>query len=263
MTSVLAVKQLYFKRHGQLGYRRTQSDEFEVGPINFEINAGETMAVIGENGSGKTTIANLLVGVEHPTSGNILLNGQRLQQNNTKQRSLNIRMIFQHARESLNPSVTVGSMLEEPLKLNTKMDAPTRQQKIAATLKQVGLLAEHIHFYRHMLSDGQSQRVALARALILNPQVIVADEPFAALDPSVRSQMVNLLVQLQKQLGLSYVFISHNLGIVRHISDRVIVIKKGEIIESGQTEVIFNSPKTEYTSRLINSFRTLIDNRVF
>ena len=221
------------------------------------------MAVIGENGSGKSTIANLLVGVENLTSGNILLNGQKLQQNNTKQRSLNIRMIFQHARESLNPSVTVGSMLEEPLKLNTKLDAQSRQRKIAATLKQVGLLAEHIHFYRHMLSDGQSQRVALARALILNPQVIVADEPFAALDPSVRSQMVNLLVQLQKQLGLSYVFISHNLGIVRHISDRVIVIEKGKVIESGQTEVIFNAPKTEYTSRLINSFKALIDNRIF
>lgn len=263
MTPVLAVKELFFKRKGQIRRHRKDSDEFQVGPINFEINAGETLAVIGENGSGKSTIANLLVGVENPTSGHILLNGQKLQRNNIKQRSLNIRMIFQHARESLNPAVTVGSMLEEPLKLNTKLDAQTRQRKIANTLKQVGLLAEHTHFYRHMLSDGQSQRVALARALILNPQVIVADEPFAALDPSVRSQMVNLLVQLQKQLGLSYVFISHNLGIVRHISDRALVIKKGKVIESGKTEVVFNKPKTEYTSRLINSFRTLIDNRVF
>lgn len=263
MTAVLAVKQLYFKRKAPLGRHSNGADGFEVGPINFEINAGETLAVIGENGSGKSTIANLLVGVENPTSGSILLNGQKLQRENIKQRSLNIRMIFQHARESLNPAVTVGSMLEEPLKLNTKQDAQTRQRKIAYTLKQVGLLEEHTHFYRHMLSDGQSQRVALARALILNPQVIVADEPFAALDPSVRSQMVNLLVQLQKQLGLSYVFISHNLGIVRHISDRVLVIKKGRVIESGKTEVIYNKPKTEYTSRLINSFRTLIDNRVF
>lgn len=263
MTPVLAVKQLYYKRKTVRGWRQAQVDQFVVGPINFEINAGETLAVIGDNGSGKSTIANLLVGVENPTSGSILLNGQKLQYNNMKQRSLNIRMIFQHARESLNPAVTVGSILEEPLKLNTDLTQQERQSRIRETLQQVGLLPDHAHFYRHMLSDGQSQRVALARALILNPQVIVADEPFAALDPSVRSQMVNLLMQLQKKLGLSYIFISHNLGIVRHISDRVLVINNGKIVESGKTETIYSSPRTEYTKRLIHSFNTLIDNRVF
>lgn len=262
-TPVLSVKQLYYKRKTKRGWRQAQVDQFVVGPINFEINPGETIAVIGDNGSGKSTIANLLVGVENPTSGSILLNGQKLQRNNMKQRSLNIRMIFQHARESLNPAVTVGNILEEPLKLNTNLNAQERQARITETLKQVGLLAEHTHFYRHMLSDGQSQRVALARALILNPQVIVADEPFAALDPSVRSQMVNLLMQLQKKLGISFIFISHNLGIVRHISDRILVVKNGKIIESGKTDVIFNWPKTEYTSRLINAFKTLVDNRIF
>lgn len=263
MTPVLSVKQLLLKRKTRRSWNPTNSDQFVVGPINFEIKAGETIAVIGENGSGKSTIANLLVGVDTPSSGSILLNGQKLQHNNMKQRSLNIRMIFQHARESLNPAVTVGSILEEPLKLNTDLEQTARLEKINETLLQVGLLTEHAHFYRHMLSDGQSQRVALARALILNPQVIVADEPFAALDPSVRSQMVNLLMQLQRKLGLSFIFISHNLGIVRHISDRILVIREGKIVESGKTETIFNWPKTEYTKKLINAYRTLVDNRVF
>lgn len=263
MTPVLSVKQLLLKRKTRRGWNPNNSDQFVVGPINFEIKAGETIAVIGENGSGKSTIANLLVGVDNATSGSILLNGQKLQRNNMKQRSLNIRMIFQYARESLNPAVTVGSILEEPLKLNTNLSPAERLEKINETLNQVGLLSEHSHFYRHMLSDGQSQRVALARALILNPQVIVADEPFAALDPSVRSQMVNLLMQLQRKLGLSFIFISHNLGIVRHISDRILVVREGKIVESGKTENIFNWPKTEYTKKLINAYRTLIDNRVF
>lgn len=268
MTPVLSVKELMFKRRSNIFWRSLfersrRKRQFAVGPINFEIKPGETLSVIGENGSGKSTIANLLVGVENPTSGSILLNGQKLQQNNMKQRSLNIRMIFQQARESLNPAVTVGSLLEEPLKLNSDLNAAQRQEKIQKTLKQVGLLAEHAHFYRHMLSDGQTQRVALARALILNPQVIVADEPFAALDPSVRSQMVNLLIQLQNELGLSFIFISHNLGIVRHVSDRILVVKEGQIVESGDTNTIFNWPKTEYTQKLISAYRTMVENRIF
>ena len=269
MASVMLVKELVFKRRARMLLQSspfnnaTYNKQFIVGPINFEIKSGETLSVIGENGSGKSTIANLLVGVEAPTSGSILLNGQKLQRNNTKQCSQNIRMIFQQSRESLNPAVTVGRLLEEPLKLNLDLSAAQRHKKIDDTLKQVGLLAEHSHFYRHMLSDGQTQRVALARALILNPQVIVADEPFAAVDPSVRSQMVNLLMQLQKELGLSFIFISHNLGIVRHVSDRILVVKEGKIVESGKTNTIFHHPKTEYTRKLINAYRVMVENGIF
>lgn len=260
MTPVLSVKNLTYRRVMKRGWFK-EPDKFVVGPIDFEINSGETIAVIGDNGSGKSTLANLLVGVEIPSDGAILLNGQKLQANNMKQRCLNIRMIFQHTKESLNPALTVGSILEEPLKLNTDLQPHERNKKIQQVLRQVGLLSEHGHFYRHMLSDGQRQRVALARALILNPQVIVADEPFAALDPSVRSQMVNLLMKLQRDLGLSFIFISHNLGIVRHISDRILVIQDGRIIESGKTDVIFNWPKTEYTRKLITAHQGLVERK--
>lgn len=257
MTTLLTVKNLSYTRKTKKNWWQ-KPEVFEVGPINFELKSGETLAVIGDNGSGKTTVANLLAGVLPPADGQILLNGQKLRQRNPKQRSINIRMIFQHSKESLNPVLTVGTILDEPLKLNTNLDSRERQEKIFSTLRQVGLLAEHIHFYRHMLSDGQRQRVVLARALILNPQIIVADEPFAALDPSVRSQMVNLFMRLQKELGLSYIFISHNLGIVRHISDRMLVLQNGNVIESGKTEVVFNWPKSDYVKKLLNAHQSLL-----
>lgn len=257
MTALLTVKNLSYNRKTRKNWWQ-KPEEFIVGPINFELNSGETLAVIGDNGSGKTTVANLLSGVHPPSEGQILLNGQKLRQRNPKQRSLNIRMIFQHSKESLNPVLTVGTILEEPLKLNTNLDANERQAKIFSTLRQVGLLTEHVHFYRHMLSDGQRQRVVLARALILNPQIIVADEPFAALDPSVRSQMVNLFMRLQRELGLSYIFISHNLGIVRHISDRMLILQNGKVIESGKTEVVFNWPKSDYVKKLLNAHQSLL-----
>jgi cationic peptide transport system ATP-binding protein len=145
------------------------------------------------------------------------------------------------------------------LRLNTKLNAQQRKLLIEQTLRKVGLMAEHQFFYRHMLSDGQRQRIALARALILNPKVIVADEPFAALDPSVRSQAVNLLMKLQRDLGLGFIFISHNLGIVRHISDKVIIMKDGKVLESGKTDAIFNWPKNEYTKKLVDSHQALIN----
>ena len=261
MSALLTVKNLEFIRKTRRNWWQ-KPEVFQLGPINFELNAGETLAVIGDNGSGKTTIANLLSGVLPPGDGQILLNGQKLRQRNPKQRSLNIRMIFQHSNESLNPVLTVGTILEEPLKLNTSLDAAERQKRINSTMRQVGLLQEHVYFYRHMLSDGQRQRVALARALILEPQIIVADEPFAALDPSVRSQMVNLFIRLQKELGLSYIFISHNLGIVRHISDRVLILQNGEVIESGKTDVVFNWPKSDYMKKLLNAHQALLERKL-
>lgn len=256
MTALLSVQDLSFSdKKGKGWFKRP--DSFTLSPVNFSINAGETLAIIGENGSGKSLLAKLLVGAEKPTGGAIYLNGQKLQHNNIKQRCLNIRMIFQHSNESLNPGITLGSILEEPLKLNTDMDQAARENKVKKTLMQVGLMPEHMFFYRHMLSDGQRQRIGLARALVLDPQVIVADEPFAALDPSVRSQTINLIMQLQRELGLGFIFISHNLGIVRHISDRTLIMQDGMIIESGKTDVIFNWPKSEYTQKLVTSHQAM------
>ncbi|MFT5923211.1 MAG: cationic peptide transport system ATP-binding protein [Paraglaciecola sp.] len=232
---------------------------FDLGPVSFNVKAGETLAIVGDNSSGKSLLAKLLVGLETPKSGKIFMNGVELNKSNISVRCHDIRMIFQNSNDSLNPGLTLGSILGEPLRLNTNLNTQQRRSLIEQTLRQVGLMAEHQFFYRHMLSDGQRQRIALARALILNPKVIVADEPFAALDPSVRSQAVNLLMKLQRDLGLGFIFISHNLGIVRHISDKVIIIKDGKVIESGKTDAIFNWPKNEYTQKLINSHQALIN----
>lgn len=232
---------------------------FELGPISFNFKAGETLAIVGDNNAGKSLLARLLVGLETPESGKIFMNGMELNKSNISTRCHDIRMIFQNSHESLNPGLTLGSILEEPLRLNTKLNAQQRHSLIEHTLRQVGLMAEHQFYYRHMLSDGQRQRIALARALILNPKVIVADEPFAALDPSVRSQAVNLLMKLQRELGVGFIFISHNLGIVRHISDKVIVLKEGKVVESGKTDVIFNWPKDPYTKKLVDSHQALIN----
>ncbi|MFT2091357.1 ATP-binding cassette domain-containing protein [Paraglaciecola sp. 2405UD69-4] len=252
------VEKLFYDDKKQSFWSNTPAT-FELGPVSFNLKAGETLAIIGENSSGKSLLAKLLVGLEKPKSGKILMNGAEVHQTELTSNCHDIRMIFQNSNESLNPGLTLGAILEEPLRLNTNLDSQERNKLIVKTLRQVGLMSDHQFFYRHMLSDGQRQRVALARALILKPKVIVADEPFAALDPSVRSQAVNLLMQLQKDLGIGFIFISHNLGIVRHVSDKVIVMQNGKVIESGKTEVIFTWPKADYTKKLVDSHQALVN----
>lgn len=259
MTDLINVENLTYTNRKKRKRLFKKNTHFELGPININLKQGETLAIVGANGSGKSLLAKLLVGLEKPDNGQIMLNGEVLTKTIQRQRCLNIRMIFQNSNESLNPGITLGSILDEPLRLNTQLNFQQRAAKIEQTLMLVGLMPEHQFFYRHMLSDGQRQRVALARALILNPQVLVADEPFAALDPSVRSQIVNLLMNIQRELGLGFIFISHNLGIVRHISDKIIVMRSGKVIESGKTEVIFNWPKEEYTQKLVQAHQALIN----
>ncbi|HAG40266.1 MAG TPA: peptide ABC transporter ATP-binding protein, partial [Pseudoalteromonas sp.] len=162
-----------------------------------------------------------------------------------------IRMIFQDSAASLNPGLTIGDMLDDCLQYNTDSDQLARQEKIDATLSKVGLLIDHQHYYPHMFSVGQLQRVALARALILDPKVVVLDEALSALDPSVRAQTVNLLLKLQKETGLTYVLITHHLSLVRHISDQLVVLEKGEVVEYGRTEEVFQNPQSKVTQRLI------------
>lgn len=257
---LINVEDLTFQNHTKRMWSKSKLT-FDLGPVSFNLKAGETLAIIGDNSSGKTLLAKLLVGLETPKSGKIFMNGVELNKLNISSRCHEIRMIFQNSTESLNPGLTLGTILEEPLRLNTNLNAQQRRVLIEQTLRQVGLMAEHQFFYRHMLSDGQRQRIALARALILNPKVIVADEPFAALDPSVRSQAVNLLMKLQRDLGLGFIFISHNLGIVRHVSDKIIVMKEGKVVESGKTDAIFNWPKDEYTRKLVESHQALINGK--
>lgn len=224
-----------------------------LAPISFSVEAHQTLAIVGDTGSGKSTLAKLLVGAEQPNSGCIYLNGEALISTSFKQRCQHIRMIFQDSGTTLNPSLTILQLLDEPLKLNTPFNEIKRKELIRTTLQKVGLLGDHMNFYPHMFSGGQKQRISLARAIILEPKVIILDEALAALDPSLRSQMINLLLDLQQQMGLAYILISHNLGIIRHFSDNIIVLSHGEVVESGKTRDVMSSPQHKITQKLLRS----------
>ncbi|MDP2562432.1 ATP-binding cassette domain-containing protein [Psychrobium sp. 1_MG-2023] len=222
-----------------------------LGPVSFKLEEQQTLSVVGNAGSGKTTLARILVGAEQRTSGQILLEGEQLEVRNRQQRCSLIRMIFQDANTSLNPRMRIGNLLEEPLKFATDMPSKDREKEVYNKLRQVGLLPEHAHFYPHMISGGQKQRIAVARALMLDPHIIVADEALSVLDMSVRSQVINLLLKLQNEMGLSYIFVSHNINVVRHVSDQVMVLDQGKVIEFGDAEQVFNHPENDYTRKLL------------
>lgn len=262
MNEIMHVSGLLF-RHSDRKRWLKKPEVFELGPIDLSVKRGETIAIIGENRAGKSLLAKMLVGAIAADEGEIFLsnvayNAAKRKSTKSYNASNDIRMIFQHSSEAMNPGITVGMILDEPLRLNTRLSEEERRARIEETLRKVGLLRDHFYFYRHMLSDGQQQRVALARALVLQPKILVADEPFAALDPSVRSQTVNQLLGLQTELGLSFIFISHNLGIVRHIADKVIVMEKGRIVETGKTETIFRWPQHSMTKKLIMAYQSLV-----
>jgi len=252
MSVLLDVKEVEksFKLKGHWYHKRKF---IALSPLSFTIEANKTLAIVGETGSGKSTLAKILVGAEPPSAGKIYLNGQLLQNKRFKQRCQHIRMIFQDSGTTLNPSLTIQELLDEPLTLNTNLDEKQRQQLIRTTLQKVGLLGDHMNFYPHMFSGGQKQRISLARAIILQPQVIILDEALAALDPSLRSQMINLLLDLQQQMGLAYILISHNLGIVRHFSDNVMVMSHGNVVESGKTIEVMRNPQHKVTQKLMMS----------
>ncbi|WDE06984.1 ATP-binding cassette domain-containing protein [Thalassomonas viridans] len=252
MTSLLQVTDVS-KSYKLKGYWYNRKVFTALEPLSFELKAYKTLAIVGEIGSGKSTLAKLLVGAETPNTGTIKLNGQTLEPKNFKQRCQHIRMIFQDSGTTLNPSLTIHQLLDEPLKLNTELNEVARSQLIRMTLQKVGLLPDHMNFYPHMFSGGQKQRISLARAIILQPQVIILDEALASLDPSLRSQMINLLLDLQQQMGLAFILISHNLGIVRHFSDDMMVLCSGKVVEYGPTHQIMQQPKHRYTQKLMMS----------
>ncbi len=234
---------------GYKGFKREYNQA--LSSVSFELNKGETLAIVGEAGSGKSTLARILVGAEVRSSGEIYFEGEALEKRNLKQRCKLIRMIFQDPNTSLNPKLTIGDLLDEPLRFNTKLNAKERREQVVDKLRKVGLLPEHADFYPHMISEGMKQRVAVSRALMLDPKIIIADEVLTALDLSVRSQILNLLLKLQKEMGLSYIFVSHNLSIIRYFSDKVMVLHNGNMIEKATTEELFNAPKHEYTKKMI------------
>lgn len=250
MNNLLEVNRL--TKSYQMGYKWLIPQYHRaLGPVSFTLARQQTLSIVGNAGSGKTTLARILVGAEQRTSGEIILEGERLESKNHRQRCRCIRMIFQDANNSLNPRMRIGNLLEEPLKFATDLSKKDREKEVYNKLRQVGLLPEHAHFYPHMISGGQKQRIGVARALMLDPHIIVADEALSVLDMSVRSQIINLLLKLQQQMGLSYIFVSHNINIVRHISDQVMVLDRGEMVEFGDAKQIFESPKNDYTKKLL------------
>jgi cationic peptide transport system ATP-binding protein len=224
-----------------------------IGPVSFEMHRGETIALVGDAGSGKSTIARILSGAESPDSGQLFLGDDVVDWNDSKFFCQNIRMIFQDAQKSLNPTVRIGDQLEQPLIFNTRLNKADREKRINDALRKVGLLPEHANYYPHMFSGGQAQRIGIARALILDPQVVIIDEALAPLDPSLRAQVINLLLELQETLQLTYLLISHQISLVRYLSDRIIIMDKGQIIESGDIDEVFDSPQSPKTEKLLMS----------
>ena len=232
-------------------YKRTVKEA--VKPVSFTLEPGQTIGFIGQNGSGKSTLARMLAGVVEPSSGEIRVNGERLEHKDYSTRCKLIRMIFQDPNTSLNPRIQIGRILEGPLKRNTNMPPDARMKRVKDTLLRVGLLPEHAYFYPQMLAAGQKQRVCLARALILQPSIIVADEALNGLDMAMRSQIINLFLELQEEMGLSFVYVSQHIGIVKHITDKVMVMHEGEVVEFGETNQVLTNPEHAITQRLVES----------
>ena len=227
-----------------------------VGGVSFQVMPGKTLAVVGESGCGKSTLARMVSLIETPTAGELRLAGTDVvtasqAERKTLQRS--VQLVFQNPYGSLNPRKKIGAILEAPLEINTELGPAQRSDKARSMLALVGLRPEHYDRYPHMFSGGQRQRIAIARALMLNPALLVADEPVSALDVSIQAQVLNLLADLQNDLGLAYLFISHDLGVVRHIAHDVLVMYLGHTVEQGEKEAIFSRPLHPYTQALLAS----------
>ena len=223
--------------------------------IDFDLAEGETLALVGESGCGKSTLARILTLIDAQTSGDLTIQGQSINIEGMKitpEMRRTIQIVFQNPYGSLNPRQKVGAVLEEPLIINhPEMSASERKERAMEMLIKVGLEPVHFGRYPHMFSGGQRQRIAIGRALMLNPKILVLDEPVSALDLSIQAQILNLLKDLQDEFNLSYLFISHDLSVVRYLADRVMVMYFGEIVEYGMRDQVFNEPRHDYTKTLL------------
>lgn len=252
MQSLLTINNLcknYRRSHGFF----SSSKQNAYQDINFSLDQGKTLSIIGESGSGKSTLVQTIAGLRHQTSGNVYLHGKAVSEFTLQERCKSIRMLFHAPGSSLNPKATIGRILTAPLKLNSNLTTIQSDQQIKETLALVGLLPDYLNFYPNMLSSVQQHQVALARAMILDPEIIIADEILAGLDISLRFKIVNLLLNIQEKKGVSYIFVAHNMNLVRHISDHIIVMHEGKIVEKGTTESIYTSPKSNKTKHLLQS----------
>ena len=253
LVEVIDVKQEYSVNRGFFAGSATVK---ALAGISFELEAGRTLAIVGESGSGKSTLARLVTMIEEPTAGSITINGKAVAGATAETRKAlrrDVQIVFQNPFGSLNPRQTIRDALEEPLKVNTAMSGAERREAARAMMARVGLRPEHDQRYPHMFSGGQRQRIAIARALMLRPKVLVLDEPVSALDVSIRAQVLNLLAELQQEFNLAYLFISHDLSVVKHIADDIMVIYLGAAVEIGPASVIFANPQHPYTRALLSA----------
>lgn len=260
MTTVLTARQLTRHYSVSQGLFKPAATVQALNGVSFELQAGKTLAVVGESGCGKSTLARALTLIEEPTSGSLQIAGQEVNGASAKTRKQlrrDVQMVFQNPYASLNPRQKIGDQLAEPLLINTGLSRAERREKVQAMMNQVGLRPEHYQRYPHMFSGGQRQRIALARAMMLNPKVLVADEPTSALDVSIQAQVLNLFMDLQQEFQTGYVFISHNLSVVRHVADDVLVMYLGRPAEIGPSEKLYERPLHPYTKALLSATPTI------
>jgi dipeptide transport system ATP-binding protein len=224
-----------------------------VEEVSFTLARGKTLAVVGESGCGKSTLARMITLIERPSAGSLRLVGRETAtatRGETKELRKHVQIVFQDPYGSLNPRHKIGTILTEPLVINTDLGRAERVERARAMMARVGLRPEHYGRFPHMFSGGQRQRIAIARALMLHPDIVVTDEPVSALDLSIQAQVLNLLMDLQQEFGLAYLFISHALSVVRHVADEVMVMYLGRVVEHGPKEAIFSHPRHPYTRAL-------------
>jgi ABC-type oligopeptide transport system ATPase subunit len=265
MPPILEVKGLdvRFPVFGGLLLRKV-GEVHAVKNVSLTLEQGETLGLVGESGSGKTTVGRAIINILRAMSHGVEITGDilyhhpsgvvnlvALSRHDMRAYRTDIQMIFQDPYSSLNPRMSVRQIVEEPLKIHTKQSPSERRDRVQWLMEKVGLSREYVHRYPHEFSGGQRQRIGIARALATNPKIVIADEPVSALDVSIQAQVVNLMQDLQEEFGLSYLFIAHDLSVVRHISDRIAVMYKGEIVEIGQAESIYQHPTHAYSRTLL------------
>lgn len=255
--NLLEIKNLnvtYQTKKGLIGKIQTVH---AVNNVSLDIQKGEILAIAGESGCGKSTLAKAIMKLVQSDSGEILLNGENVlnlkHNKDLKKFYQKVQMIFQNPYSSLNPKMKIGEILKEPLIINTNLKKEEITKIVEEKIKKVGLDKSALNLYPHEFSGGQRQRIAIARSLILNPEFIIADEPVSALDVSIQAQIINLLKQLKEDFNLTFLFISHDLSVIKYLSDRIAIMYLGEVVEIGRAEEIFKNPKHPYTKALLSS----------